>query len=94
MGQSRFLVERVVRRRRIRGENIAYLNGLELFGPEDVERLALVDGLHPSTETYEEIARRFVGKVFPRKGFPRAFPPANGGDRETKMSFADSFPSA
>lgn len=94
LGQSRFLVERVVRRRRIRGENIAYLNGLELFGPEDVERLALVDGLHPSTETYEEIAQRFVGKVFPRKGFPRAFPPANGGDRETKMSFADSFPSA
>ena len=40
------------------------LDGRELYGREDAERLPLPDGLHPDTETHDLIARRFAARAF------------------------------
>ena len=50
------------------GENIQYVNGLSLFGPDDVDEYPLPDGLHPDAKLYAEIAGRFYRQVFAEGG--------------------------
>ncbi|MCZ4556271.1 GDSL-type esterase/lipase family protein [Rhodococcus maanshanensis] len=50
--------------RRAADANLHYLDGTELYGPEDAERLPLPDGLHPSTEAHQLIGRRFADYAF------------------------------
>lgn len=39
------------------------VNGLDLYGAEDAERLPLPDGLHPDTESHELIGQRFAPRL-------------------------------
>ncbi|MWJ23826.1 hypothetical protein DOT97_01220 [Clavibacter michiganensis subsp. michiganensis] len=64
LAESRRHVAHVARVRREAGERIAHLDGLALYGPDDVERYALPDGLHPDAELYVEMGRRWVARVF------------------------------
>lgn len=43
---------------------IHYLDGRELYGPEDNARLPLPDELHPDAQAHRLIGERFVEKVF------------------------------
>ena len=42
---------------------ISYLDGLELYGPPDAERLPMPDNLHPGDDVQRLIAERFVERV-------------------------------
>jgi len=53
-------------------ERLTYLDGLELFGPDDVDLLP--DGLHPDPEGYGRMAERFYERAFGSDG-----PFAGGG---------------
>ncbi|MDO4044556.1 GDSL-type esterase/lipase family protein [Clavibacter michiganensis] len=64
LAESRRHVAHVARVRWEAGERIAHLDGLALYGPDDVERYALPDGLHPDAELYAEMGRRWVARVF------------------------------
>lgn len=44
-------------------ENIHYLNGLKLFGPEYAHLLP--DELHPNAEGYKQLGRNFLDKAGP-----------------------------
>ncbi|WP_435080860.1 GDSL-type esterase/lipase family protein [Clavibacter michiganensis] len=73
LAESRRHVAHVARVRQEQGERIAHLDGLALYGPDDVARFALPDGLHPDAELYAEMGRRFVARVFADDGLvPRA----------------------
>ncbi|MFC6357164.1 SGNH/GDSL hydrolase family protein [Luethyella okanaganae] len=73
LANSRRHVEHVVTMRVNAGENIAYLNGLALYGPADLLRHPLPDSLHPDTELYAEIGRRFAHIAFGEDGLvPRS----------------------
>jgi hypothetical protein len=73
LAESRRHVAHVARVRQEAGERIAHLDGLALYGPDDVERYALPDGLHPDAELYAEMGRRWVARVFADGGLvPRA----------------------
>ncbi|HHW10009.1 MAG TPA: GDSL family lipase [Firmicutes bacterium] len=50
---------------RSRGDNnLIYVNGLDIFGPDDVDHLP--DNLHPDAEGYKTMAERFLQKVVPQ----------------------------
>lgn len=68
LADSRDQVAHVVDVRRAAGENIVYLDGTELFGTNDLATYRMPDSLHPDTELYEEIGRRFVTLVFAPDG--------------------------
>ena len=51
------LRDAVACRRATGDEHIHYLDGLELFGPQDVEDLP--DGIHPNASGYRTIGERF-----------------------------------
>ncbi len=53
--------------------NLYYLDGLDLYGPEDGVALPLPDGLHPTVEAHDLIGRRFADRVF-GSGRPFATP--------------------
>ena len=73
LAESRRQVAHVVEVRRAAGEDIVYLDGLELYGPADVTAYPLPDSLHPDAELYEEVGRRFAQAVFGEHGLvPRA----------------------
>ncbi|MFT2752546.1 GDSL-type esterase/lipase family protein [Clavibacter sp. Sh2088] len=73
LAESRHHVAHVARVRRQAGEPVAHLDGLALYGPDDVDRFTLPDGLHPDAELYAEIADRWVARVFADGGLvPRA----------------------
>lgn len=73
LANSRRHVEHVVTVRANAGENIAYLDGLALYGPADLPRHTLPDSLHPDAELYAEIGRRFAHFVFGEDGLvPRS----------------------
>lgn len=73
LADSRRHVEHVVDVRRNEGENIAYLDGLELYGPADFPHQPLPDSLHPDANLYAEIGRRFAHFVFGEEGLvPRS----------------------
>jgi hypothetical protein len=59
----RTLVEEVVTGRRERGDaNLHHLDGLTLFGPDDVGDLP--DGLHPNGDGYLRMGERFAAHAF------------------------------
>lgn len=68
LADSRDQVAHVVDVRRAAGENIVYLDGTELFGTNDLATYRMPDSLHPDTELYEEIGRRFAALVFAPDG--------------------------
>lgn len=68
MTESRRQLAEVVRVRAEAGERITYLDGLQLFGPDDQERYVLPDSLHPDAELYAEMGARFAGAVFGDNG--------------------------
>ncbi|MFK4791420.1 GDSL-type esterase/lipase family protein [Microbacterium sp. ZW T5_56] len=68
LADSRAQVAHVVEVRRAAGENIVYLDGTELFGTNDLATYRMPDSLHPDTELYEEIGRRFAALVFASEG--------------------------
>jgi hypothetical protein len=39
---------------------LTYVDGLELYGPGDAERLPLPDDLHPDSDTHRLIGERFA----------------------------------
>lgn len=68
MTESRRQLAEVARVRAASGERVVYLDGLQLFGPDDQERYVLPDSLHPDAELYAEIAARFSATVFGENG--------------------------
>ena len=59
----RTIVAEVVAGRRERGDtNLSYLDGLQLFGPDDTA--GLPDGLHPDGDGYLTIGQRFADHAF------------------------------
>lgn len=73
MVESRRQIARVVDIRAKEGERITYLDGLSLYGPDDVNRYSLPDNLHPDAALYAEIGRRFADSAFGAAGLvPRA----------------------
>ncbi|GAA5148577.1 SGNH/GDSL hydrolase family protein [Nocardioides marinquilinus] len=57
---------RVVAERQTADPALAYLDGLELFGPDDVVRLPLPDELHLDAEAHQLVGRRFAERVLSR----------------------------
>jgi hypothetical protein len=77
LAESRRHIARVVEVRREAGENIHYLDGLDLYGAADVATHPLPDSLHPDAETYELMGERFAHLVFGKDGLvPRRRLPA------------------
>lgn len=73
MVESRRHLELVVRERAASGERLFSLDGLSLYGPDDLDRFTLPDSLHPDTALYAEIGARFASRVFGPSGLvPRA----------------------
>ncbi len=56
----RSILHTAVEQRRATDPNLRYLDGLTLFGEEDLDHLP--DGLHPDTVGYERIGRRFADR--------------------------------
>ena len=56
----RGILHTAVEQRRATDPNLRYLDGLTLFGEEDLDHLP--DGLHPDTVGYERIGRRFADR--------------------------------
>ncbi len=56
----------VTARREAGDHNLRLINGLDLFGPDDVDDL--YDGLHPTAEGYRRIGRRFHAIAFADDG--------------------------
>ena len=57
--ELRSLVER-----RADDPNLSYLEGTDLYGPDDAEALPLADGLHPGPDAHRLIGERFAKIVF------------------------------
>lgn len=53
----------LVRQRMKTDRHLFYLDGCQLYGPEDHERWPLPDALHPGPEAHELIGQRFVEHV-------------------------------
>lgn len=62
----RMLAEVVGVRRDLGDANLAYLDGLELFGPDDADDLP--DGLHPNAAGYVRMGERFADHAFAAGG--------------------------
>lgn len=60
---TRELLSEVVARRD--DPNLHLIDGLDLYGPDDLAELPMVDQLHPDTEAHDRIGRRFAERVFP-----------------------------
>ena len=67
---------RIVQRRAIDDPQLSYLDGLELYGPNEARQRPLPDDLHPDAETQQQIGERFAQLVFDSGGpFSRADDP-------------------
>ncbi|WP_345763639.1 SGNH/GDSL hydrolase family protein [Diaminobutyricibacter sp. McL0608] len=64
LGVVRAELERIVRERAQLDPAIRYLDGLELYGPDDAELLPLPDNLHPGDDVQALMATRFAERVF------------------------------
>lgn len=58
-------IARIVAQRAAGDAQLFYLDGLALFGAEDVARLPLPDNLHPDAAAHALIGARFAGLAFP-----------------------------
>lgn len=54
----------VVAQRSVDDPHLAYLDGTELYGEADAERLPLPDGLHPDAATHRLVGERFAAAAF------------------------------
>jgi hypothetical protein len=68
MAESRRHVAHAVAARQAEGENIRYLDGLRLYGPDDEPGFVMPDSLHPDAALYEEMGRRFAQHVLGPQG--------------------------
>ncbi|MET4427775.1 MULTISPECIES: SGNH/GDSL hydrolase family protein [unclassified Mycolicibacterium] len=59
---------RIVAQRSGQDPNLHYLDGCELYGEADHERLPLPDQLHPDATTHQLIGERFAKRVFTDTG--------------------------
>jgi hypothetical protein len=57
-------IARIVAQRALIDAHVSYLDGLALFGAEDVARIPLPDNLHPDAAAHELIGARFAGLAF------------------------------
>jgi hypothetical protein len=55
---------RIVEQRAADDPNLHYLDGLDLYGPQDAAALPLPDHVHPDAATHHHIGDRFHGLVF------------------------------
>ncbi|MFR9728582.1 GDSL-type esterase/lipase family protein [Saccharopolyspora sp. MS10] len=60
---------RVVRERAQTDPNLRYLDGEELYGPEDHAELPLPDALHPDAAAHQRIGERFAALATAEGGF-------------------------
>jgi hypothetical protein len=73
MASSRQHIAQAIAVRQAEGENIAFLDGLALYGPQDLSTFVMGDSLHPEADLYEEMGRRFARLVFGAHGLvPRS----------------------
>jgi hypothetical protein len=56
-------LSRIVAERAASDPQLTYLDGRELYGDADVERLPLPDALHPDAETQRLIGERFASRA-------------------------------
>ena len=59
----------IVRQRAAGDENLHYLDGLRLYGPDDTHDLPLPDRLHPDGATHRRIGERFADLAFATGAF-------------------------
>jgi hypothetical protein len=59
---------RIVEQRAADDPNLHYLDGLDLYGPQDAAALPLPDHVHPDAATHHHIGDRFHGLVFANGG--------------------------
>ena len=59
----------VVRQRAAGDENLHYLDGLRLYGPDDTHDLPLPDRLYPDGATHRRIGERFADLAFATGAF-------------------------
>ena len=65
--RMREIIQDIIKGRRQRGDaNLHYLDGLELFGPEEIDDLP--DSVHPNAAGYVRMGERFYEKVFTGNG--------------------------
>lgn len=64
MTEARRQVAYAVSVRQAEGELVHYLDGLRLYGGDDVAMFVMPDSLHPDASLYEEMGRRFARLVF------------------------------
>ncbi|MBN9220245.1 MAG: lipase [Mesorhizobium sp.] len=57
-------LERIARQRGESDAHLAYLDGLDLYGPADFAELPLPDALHPDAAAHRRIAQRFADFAF------------------------------
>ena len=57
-------LKQIVEARREYDSAIAYLDGLELYGPADAEEFPMPDNLHPGDDVQKLIAERFAQRVW------------------------------
>jgi lysophospholipase L1-like esterase len=63
LGVIREQLRAIVEQRRAADINIHYVDGLELYGPNDNLRLPLPDELHPDAASHRLIGERFAGLI-------------------------------
>ncbi|MBM9622417.1 GDSL-type esterase/lipase family protein [Streptomyces zhihengii] len=68
LGVIREELARIVRERAADDPHLHHLDGRELYGPADHERLPLPDNLHPDAATHRLIGERFATAVFGEGG--------------------------
>ncbi|MFF5650069.1 GDSL-type esterase/lipase family protein [Streptomyces collinus] len=61
-------LSRIVRQRAADDPNLHYLDGLDLYGPQDAAALPLPDHVHPDAATHHHIGDRFHGLAFTNGG--------------------------
>ncbi|HXH36230.1 MAG TPA: GDSL-type esterase/lipase family protein [Plantibacter sp.] len=71
LADTRRIVRSVADLRAAAGESMLHLDGLELFGPADVDLLS--DGLHPTQQGFDVMAGRFVDVIRSREDLSAAF---------------------
>ncbi|WP_416974248.1 SGNH/GDSL hydrolase family protein [Streptomyces sp. 4F14] len=64
-------LERIVGERAVEDGTLTYLDGRELYGPDDTD-LPLPDDLHPDTQTHRRMGERFAERVLRKQGWARA----------------------
>jgi hypothetical protein len=61
-------LSRIVEQRRADDPNLHYLDGLDLYGPQDAAALPLPDHVHPDAATHHHIGDRFHEMAFAKGG--------------------------